>query len=162
MTFNEYAKSEFELYFKSQKPAKDDKEVELRKNLEETIESIALIVDQSIFDAQVLRAFIDRMLKFRTFTPLTGADDEWELHDDGKDGSVQSYINKRCPSVIKFVEASGKETAVDLNGIIFKDGHGNYYKDPNRARVIEFPYNPPLTPEEVLDEEQKEEKTIKE
>jgi hypothetical protein len=158
MTFYDYAKSEFELYFKTQKPPKNDEEIKLRKNLEETIESIGMIVDQSIFDANVIRTFIDRMLRFRTFSPLTGADEEWELYKESDGESVQAYINKRCPSVIKYIDATSKEIAVDLNGIIFKDSLGNYYKDPNRARVIEFPYNPPITPEAVLDEEETKEK----
>lgn len=154
MTFNEYAKQEFELYFKTQRPAKDDDEQKLRQHLEETIESIGMIVDQSIFDANVLKAFIDRMMRFRTFSPLTGADDEWEEYVDDAEGSVKTYINKRCPSVIKYVDKTGKTFAVDINALIFKDVHGKYYKDLNRAKIIEFPYNPPISPEEVLDAEE--------
>lgn len=161
MTFYEYAKSEFELYFKTQRPPKDDEEIRLRKHLEETIESIGMMVDQSIFDANIIRTFIDKMLRFRTFSPLTGADDEWELFDDGEEQPVKAYINKRCPSVIKYVDASGKELAVDINAIIFKDLNGKYYKDLNRAKIIEFPYNPPISPEEIIDEEKEENKNNK-
>lgn len=164
MTYNEYAKKEFEVYFKNQKPVKDEQEEKLRKHLEETIESIGMIVDQSVFSANILRAFIDRMLRYRTFYPLSGEDDEWELLQDNEgdeEGSVKAYVNKRCPTVIKYVEASGKETAVDLNALVFKDSNGRYFKDPSRAKVIEFPYNPPICAEEVLDEqkEEKEEET---
>jgi hypothetical protein len=156
MTFNEYAKKEFEIYFQNQKPPKDEDEVKMRKHLEETIESIGMIVDQSIFDSRVLLTFIERMLKFRTFYPLTGAEDEWEEYKEFQNpNGVKAYINKRCPSVIKYTDVKGGVTCVDINALIFKDSKGEYYKDLNRAKIIEFPYNPPINPEEVLNEEAK-------
>lgn len=107
------------------------------------------------FTANYALSIIDRLLRFKPISALTGEDDEWEDVSEYQEGRTL-YQNKRCPSVFKddkhayFVEAK-----------IFSDDNGEtWYTCKDSTIDIEFPFNVPLYPENVIrsKEEQNNEK----
>src|SRR5699024_9882012 len=68
----------------------------------------------SEYSADYALSILERLLRFKPITPLTGEDDEW---DEISHGTQQ---NKRCPSV--FRNADG--TAHDIDGIVVSDNGG--------------------------------------
>ncbi len=83
---------------------------------------------------------LERLLRFKPISPLTGEDDEWY---DEEFGSVQ---NKRCPSVFKRPDG----TCYDVDAIIVSDDGGITWFISNRFRKeVTFPYIVPTHPEKV-------------
>lgn len=84
---------------------------------------------------------INRLLRFKPITSLTGEDSEWMLVED-QEGLLQ---NKRCFSVFK--EADGD--CFDTDAVIFsKDGGLSWFHPQGLNMPIEFPYHPTPSPEE--------------
>ena len=84
---------------------------------------------------------LERLLRFKPITPLTGEEDEW--NETSRDGVKQ---NKRCGSV--FRQADG--TYEDIDAIAVSDNGGITWFTSNRFRKeITFPYMPPIHPEKV-------------
>lgn len=74
---------------------------------------------------------LEKLLRFKPLTPLTGADEEW----------VEVYAglwqNKRCSHVFK--DETG---AYDIKGFIFRDPDGSCWQNSDSRRYITFPYTP--------------------
>ena len=83
---------------------------------------------------------LNRLLRFKPLTPLTGEDSEWdEIHN----GTQQ---NKRCSSV--FRNADG--TAYDIDGIVVSDNGGiTWFSSGRFTKEVTFPYVPPIHAERV-------------
>lgn len=92
------------------------------------------------FSASYALSVLERLLRFKPLTPLTGEKDEW--NDTGR-GSLQ---NKRCSSVFK--KSDG--TCHDVDGIIVSDNGGITWFTSGRFRKeVTFPYAVPTHPEKV-------------
>lgn len=92
---------------------------------------------------------LERLLRFKPISPLTGNDDEWiEIHN--RDG-VRTYQNKRRLSVFKDVDAQGNViTCEDAGGIIVSDDGGiSWFASGMFRKSVTFPYFPPLHSERV-------------
>lgn len=92
------------------------------------------------FSASYALSVIDRLLRFKPLTPLTGEDDEWNEIPNG------TQQNKRCSSV--FRNADG--TTYDIDGIVVSDNGGITWFSSGRFRKeVTFPYAPPTHAERV-------------
>lgn len=80
-------------------------------------------------------AILTKLLNFEPITPLTGADDEWVIHNHGAEMYAQ---NKRCGNVFK--RADG--TAYDSEGKIFRNPDGSCFTSRDSRVDITFPYTP--------------------
>lgn len=92
---------------------------------------------------------VERLLRFKPISPLTGADDEWdEVHSQN---GVHTYQNKRCSSVFKNMDAQGNVISCeDIDGIIVSDNGGiTWFSSVNFRKIITFPYFPPIHAEKV-------------
>lgn len=92
------------------------------------------------FSASYALSVLERLLRFKPISPLTGQDDEW---NEAGSGSLQ---NKRCSSVFK--KSDG--TCYDIDAIIVSDNGGITWFSSGRFRKeVTFPYAVPLHPEKV-------------
>lgn len=89
---------------------------------------------------------LNRLLKYKPLTPLTGNDSEWE--DITQYGSNDTcYQNKRYPAVFK--DKDGK--AYDVESKIFSDDNGHtWYTSKESREYIDFPYEVPDRPKLVI------------
>lgn len=84
---------------------------------------------------------LNRLLKWKPITPLTGEEDEW--NEVSSRGCRQ---NKRCSSVFQQEDGSFE----DIDAIIVSDNGGITWFTSGRFRKkIEFPYVPTIEPEKV-------------
>ncbi len=96
--------------------------------------------DHSGFSAEYAVSVLERLLRLKPLTPLTGEDDEWMCTEFG------DYQNKRCSSVFK--EANG--TCCDIDAVLVSDNGGITWCRSSRFRkIITFPYTVPIQPERV-------------
>lgn len=133
----EYAKSELD------KIAKDDDGMQEMMN-KDILEIVEIFSNQghSGFSASYALSVLERLLRFKPLSPLTGNDDEWREPFDLK-GTRQ---NKRCSSVFK--RADG--TCHDNNAIIVSDNGGiTWFRSGRFRKQVSFPYTPPSKPEKV-------------
>ena len=92
------------------------------------------------FSAGYTISVLERLLRFKPLTPLTGEEDEW---NDISHGTLQ---NKRCSSVFK----NSDGTCHDIDGIIVSDDGGITWFHSSRFRKeVTFPYAAPTHPEKV-------------
>lgn len=127
----EYAKRELERIGKD----KDGLQELMNRNILEIVEKFSE-QGHSGFSAGYALSILERLLRFKPISPLTGEDDEW--NDNGQ--------NKRCSSVFK--NADG--TAHDIDAIIVSDNGGITWFSSGRFRKsVTFPYSPPTHPEKV-------------
>lgn len=106
------------------------------------LEMVRLFSEQghSGFSAGYALSVLERLLRFKPISPLTGEDDEWREVCHG------SWQNKRCSSVFK--DKDGK--AHDIDAIIVSDNGGITWFSSGRFRKeVTFPYYPPTHPEKV-------------
>ncbi|QJQ31796.1 hypothetical protein GV829_04505 [Sphingomonas lacunae] len=75
--------------------------------------------------------YINAALRFEPFSPLTGADHEWNDLGGGR------WQNRRCSRVFK--DPDGR--AYDIEGKVFEDATGRYTSQDSRVYVT-FPYVP--------------------
>lgn len=101
------------------------------------------------FSASYALQCLQKLLRFKPISPLTGDDDEW--HDVSSISGVPHFQNKRCGSVFK----DGKDgEAYDIDGKVFwewaKDEDGNpfksYYTGRESRVPVTFPYTVPDEP----------------
>lgn len=85
--------------------------------------------------AAMVTGIVERLMRFEPLTPLTGADDEWNILDYDDHLYAQ---NRRCSRVFK--RADG--TAFDVEGRIFREPDGSCYTSRNSHVDITFPYTP--------------------
>ena len=101
------------------------------------------------FSASYVLSKLERILRFKPISPLTGADDEWtEVHSQN---GVRTYQNKRCSSIFKYVDAQGNVTRCeDIDGIVVSDNGGiTWFSSKNFRKTVTFPYFPPIHAEKV-------------
>ena len=95
------------------------------------------------FSANYMLNILDRLLRYKPLTALTGEDDEWE--DCSKYG-MQDMQNKRCTSVFKRLDG----TAYWVEGKIFsEDGGKSWYTSKDSSVDITFPFDVPMHSENV-------------
>ena len=95
------------------------------------------------FSAGYMLNILDRLLRYKPLTALTGEDDEWL--DCSEFGMVDKQ-NKRCTSVFKRPDG----TAYWVEGKIFSDDGGkSWYTSKDSHVEIEFPFEVPLYSENV-------------
>lgn len=131
----EYAKSELA------RIKRDDSGMQdlMDKNILEIIEVFEK-QGHSGFSAGYLLSRLERLMRFKPITPLTGDDSEWgESHY----GSRQ---NKRCSSVFKDDDG----TITDIDAVIVSDNGGITWFQSGRFREkVTMPYLPPVHPKKV-------------
>lgn len=100
------------------------------------------------FSAMIAINLFDRLAKHKPLTPLTGEDWEWEKMNLGtdEDGDNQTYINIRCPFIIK--DSDGM--VYNTEGKIFSDDGVVWYTNKNSRIPITFPYSVPNEPVRVI------------
>ena len=140
----DYARVELK---KLEDDCKDDEEALKMQKLvtEDAMSIIELFVKQSHsgFSASYILNLLDRLLRYKPLSPLTGNDDEW---DDCSAYGLPDLQNKRCPSVFKRPDG----TAYWTEGKIFSDDGGRSWYTSKDSRVdITFPFRVPLTSENV-------------
>ena len=102
------------------------------------------------FSASYALQCLEKLLRFKPLSPLTGEDDEWS--DVTEISGVPHYQNKRCSSVFK----DGKDgEAYDIDAKVFwewcKDqetgeAYKSYYTTFESRMPITFPYTVPDKP----------------
>lgn len=75
------------------------------------------------------------LCRFEPLTPLTGAADEWFVHDHDEELYAQ---NKRCGHVFK--RRNG--VAYDIDAVAFRDPDGTCWTNGDSRRDVTFPYVP--------------------
>lgn len=140
----EYAKSELARISKDEDGIQDA----INKNILDIVELFAS-QGHSGFSAGYVMSVLERLLRFKPLTPLTGEDDEWTEVSD-KMGQ-KCFQNKRCSSVFKTTDAQGNFLeAYDIDGIAYSDNGGLTWFASNRfQKNVTFPYEPPTHPEKV-------------
>ena len=135
MNVVEYAKSELARISRDEDGMQDM----MNRNILNIIEMF-IKQGHSGFSADYTLSILERLLRFKPITPLTGEDDEWGEISNG------TQQNKRCSSV--FRNADG--TAEDTDGIIVSDDGGITWFSSGRFRKeVTFPYSPPIHAEKV-------------
>ena len=133
--FIEYAKSELD---RIQKDEYGMQEM-INNDILEILEKFA---DQghSGFSANYVINVLERLIRWKPISPLTGEEDEWITVDES------TKQNKRCSGV--FLKQDG--TAYDIDGIIVSDNGGiTWFSSGRFQKEITFPYMPPIHPEKV-------------
>lgn len=118
---------------------KDGLQALMDKNI---LEIVKIFSEQghSGFSAGYALSILERLLRFKPLSPLTGEEDEW--YDTGH-GRMQ---NKRCSSVFK----NSDGTVHDIDSIIVSDNGGITWFSSGRLRKdVTFPYSVPAHPEKV-------------
>ena len=136
MSLIEYAKSELARIGTDE----DGMQEAMNRDILEIIEKFSG-QGHSGFSGNYALSVLDRLLRFKPLSPLTGEDEEW--NEVSPHGSCQ---NKRCSSVFK--NADG--TTHDIDAIIVSDNGGITWFTSGRFRKeVTFPYAVPTFPEKV-------------
>lgn len=123
-----------------------EEELKMQKQIDEDI----LNVIQKFYEqghtgytAGYVLGILERLLRFKPITPLTGEADEWE---DCSQFGFEDKQNKRCPSVFKRPDG----TAYWVEGKIFTDDNGETWYTSKESHIdITFPFAVPLHSETV-------------
>ena len=137
---HEYAEQEMALAW----PEPDEMQELIKKDILQILDTFSEQGHSGMSGAYVLSC-LDRLLRFKPLSPLTGSDEEWgEPH--GHDFTQQ---NKRCSSVFRINFDNG--TAYDIDGKVFsKDGGKHFYSCYESRIPVTFPYYPRTNPEHVI------------
>ena len=96
---------------------------------------------------------IERVLRFKPITRLTGADDEWTDMSNYANNEILDQ-NIRCPAV--FRKNHDNTTAYYVEAKLFSDDGGKtFYSNKDSSIPIQFPYLVPLYPEMIVREPKK-------
>ena len=129
-----YVKRELELL---EQNCEDESELEMQKMISNNILKIVKVFQEgghSGFSASYTVSLLERLLRFKPLTPLTGEDDEWVEVSDCQEQ------NKRCSEV--FRDIKDNSTAYTIGGKVFSDDNGEtYYSNSDSIVKITFPYN---------------------
>jgi len=121
----------------------------MRKHLLHMVEEFSK-EGHSGFSASYALQCLEKLLRFKPLSPLTGEDDEWYEHNYGESG--KTYQNKRCSSVFK--ESKDGE-AYDIDGRVFWEWYRDeetgepvksYYTNRDSRVFVTFPYDVPDKP----------------
>lgn len=145
MSMVEYAKSELARIGKDEKGMQDA----INKNILEIVE-IFSNQGHSGFSAGYALNVLERLLRYKPLTPLTGEPDEWNEVHPRMEG-ITTYQNKRCSSVFMDKDKNGNVVrCTDGEGIIVSDNGGITWFTSGRFRKdVTFPYSPATHPETV-------------
>ena len=140
----EYAKSELARITKDGDGLQDV----INKNILDIIELFAS-QGHSGFTAGYAMSILERLLRFKPITPLTGEDDEWINVSD--EMGQRCFQNKRCSSVFKTTDAQGNTIEVhDIDAIAYSDnGCLTWFTSSRFRKSVTFPYEPPTHPEKI-------------
>nr|DAP09786.1 MAG TPA: hypothetical protein [Caudoviricetes sp.] len=140
----EYAKSELARITKDGDRLQDV----INKNILDIVELFSS-QGHSEFTAGYSMSILERLLRFKPITPLTGEDDEWA--DVSHEMGQKHFQNKRCSSVFKTVDEKGNMIeAYDIDAIAYSDNGGlTWYTSSCFLKNVTFPYEPPTHPEKI-------------
>lgn len=144
MNLLEYARNELNLI------PKDEEGMQEHIN-ESILEIIEVFADQgySSLSANYSIQCLERLMRYKPLTPLTGEAEEWNLVSEDKDCN-QTYQNRRCSSLFKEVGADTSEYKHDNDAVIVSDDGGlSWFSAKEFIKEVTFPYTPPLYPEKV-------------
>lgn len=131
----EYAKRELERIEKD----KDGLQDMINRDILQIVEIFAG-QGHGVLSAGYTLGTLERLLRYKPLTPLTGEADEWN------ETRPRHFQNKRCSSVFKEAD----ETCYDIDAIIVSDNGGiTWFTTKTFAKKVEFPYLPPIHPEKV-------------
>lgn len=135
MSLIKYAKSELALL------GKDPDGMQDRINAD-VLQIVEVFSNQghSGFSGSYMLSVLERLLRFKPITPLTGEADEW------KEVGHSLKQNKRCSSV--FMDQDGK--VYDTDAVVVSDNGGiTWFYARDFCKEVTFPYTAPLHPEKV-------------
>ena len=139
MSMVSYAESELSRIKKSNDSETNEMQDLMNNQILEIVKVFAE-QDNSGFSAGYELSILDRLLRFKPISPLTGEDDEWEKVGTGV------YQNKRCSSVFRNKDG----TFEDIDAVTVSDNGGiTWFKGGGFRKKVEFPYYPPTHPEKV-------------
>lgn len=144
MELIQYAEKELSLI-----GSKDDEMQQLMNS--QILEILKVFADQghSGFSANYLINKLDRLIRCKPLTQLTGEDDEWVLAYTTRDG-ISVYQNVRCSSVFKEVQNGKDIKCYDIDSALCSDNGGiTWFQSKRFYKPITFPYAPPIHPEHV-------------
>lgn len=101
------------------------------------------------FSASYALSILERLLRFKPITPLTGEDDEWnEVYE--KNGLIHCQ-NRRCSSVFMDKDKHGNIIhCEDIDAYVVSDNGGITWFSSGRFRkTVTFPYTPPTHAEKI-------------
>ena len=141
----EYAKSELERIGKDE----DGMQEVMNRDILEIVEKFSE-QGHSGFSASYALSVLERLLRFKPISALTGDESEWNEISNVKDG-ITTYQNRRCSSVFKDVDSSGKIVNIhDIDAIVVSDNGGiTWFSSGEFRKEVTFPYLPPIHPEKV-------------
>lgn len=99
--------------------------------------------------AAIIFNILNRIIRFKPISPLTGEDDEWiEIKHTSE---LKLYQNARCASVFKMI-GSNLIFTYDLDAtLVSLDGGKTFGFDKKYCKTpITFPYDPPIVPEHKI------------
>lgn len=136
MTLRDYAEREMELAW----PDCDEMQELMKKDILEIVDVFSAQGHSGVSAPYAINV-LNRLLRYRPLTPLTGEDDEWEESAFLSDEEKTVEQNKRFSSV--FRENYDNSTAHDIHGKIFSDDGGETWYSNRHSNVpITFPYLP--------------------
>jgi len=92
------------------------------------------------FSASYALGLLEKLLRFKPITPLTGEDSEWNEVGDN------TFQNNRCSTVFK----EGKDgQAYHIDGNVFVDESGCSVTNCYSSVIVNFPWTPPEKPNYV-------------
>jgi len=142
MNLLNYAKQELALLNKSGDEMQNQMDAHICHMIEEFAEE-----GHSGFSAEYAISILEKLLRYRPLTPLTGEDDEW------RDTFGDIKQNIRFSEVFKHADGQ----AYWSKGKIFSDDGGeSWYTCKDSWVPITFPFYPPNEPERVFVEKEEE------
>lgn len=144
MIMHDYAKMEMDIAW----PEPDDIQIRIEEDL---LAIIDLFEKQghSGMSASYAINILERLLRFKPLSPLTGEDDEWDEPRTSVFDKTVYQQNKRCSSI--FRTNHDNATAYDMDARVFSEDGGKTFWTSDESRVpITFPYTPPTRPERII------------
>ena len=146
MRLLDYAKHEMEIAW----PESDELQNRMKDGIL-TMVNVFSAQGHSGLSANYAINVLERLLRYKPITPLTGEESEWK-EAWGQRGTQQ---NRRCSSV--FRENHDNSTAYDIDGRVFSDDGGRTFYSCSESKIpVKFPYMPKSKPEMVILKERNE------
>jgi hypothetical protein len=129
----------------------DEMQERINQNIIQVVEMFSK-QGHSRFSARYAITLLERLLRFKPLSSLTGNDDEWAAVIRNSGNGDMCYQNKRrCSSVFKDVDSDGNITrCVDNDAVVVSDNGGITWFSSNKfSKPVTFPYYPPTHAEKV-------------